>query len=428
MPVIELPYKPRPAFMPFHNRTTKNFVMVAYRGAGKTVAVVADDIRRCLKFPNQNVAFASPVYTQMKRSAWRYALAICRAIPQIKINNTDLYIEFPNGTFYYFLGADRADNVRSLHLNHLSMDEPATWRDPDAYPLVFLPMCRERGASQTFIGTPAGDNWFKDRWERAGSSESYSRLMIRASDAVKAGWLNQDVLDELKLDMTPGQYNQELECSFDAADNGGVFQRDMFNYYDPEDMPERESLWIFGASDYATGGGDQTVHGIFAHTLDDRVLTLDWWVDAKADSLTWAVMQHKMAEKYKVRDWLVEGENIIKTAGPFLHKMMQENNYHYQLHSFSAAGTKVAKSASARARMAQGKILFPSGGVAWVNKLEYELLAFNGEDGCKDDQVDVVSLMGRGLDRFRHGVKTLKEEEKVKVLGRNVSINDLFGN
>jgi hypothetical protein len=199
----------------------------------------------------------------------------------------------------------------------------------------------------------------------------------------------------------------------------------MFDYYDPEELPEREELWFFGASDYATGGGDATVHGVFAHNLNDDVFLLDWWIDRKADALTWATMQHRMAKKWKVRDWFIESENIIRTAGPFLHKMMLEDSYYYQMHSLPASGTKVLKSASIRARMGQKKIKFPSG-APYVNALEYELLAFNGEPTNKDDQVDVLSLVGRGLDRFRHGGKPAPKEEPLKMLGVNVTVDDIF--
>ena len=42
---IELPYEPRKAFMPFHNRTKRWACIVAHRRAGKTVAAVNDIIR-----------------------------------------------------------------------------------------------------------------------------------------------------------------------------------------------------------------------------------------------------------------------------------------------------------------------------------------------------------------------------------------------
>ncbi len=397
--------------------------MVAHRGAGKTIAVVNDDIRHCATKPNQLLVFLAPEASQVRRVAWPYVQKYTAAIPGVKLNQTTMTASFSSGSHYMMLGAENYDALRGLHLNHISMDEPADFRE-DVWPLVIRPALAQKKASATWIGTPKGDNWFKRQWDRAATDHEYGRLMLKSSEAVEKGWLDAAEVESARRDMTPGQFAQEMECSFEAADSGGIFTRDMFAYYDSADL-DPKTLWVFGASDYATGRHDYTVHGIFGHTKDGSIYVLDWWRENAADSARWAMVQHVMAEKWRIRDWLIEAENISRSVGPFLRKMMQEQNYYYQLHDLPASGSKIRKSASIRARMSQRMIKFPAGRLSWVDKLEYELLAFNGEPSGTDDQVDVLSLVGRGLDLLLNTINSTDSSKKKNSYTYADAIEDL---
>jgi hypothetical protein len=71
---IEIPYAPRKAFMPFHNRTQRWACLVAHRRAGKTVAAINDIIRAAItsKTRCRCYGFVAPFRSQAKSVVWDY--------------------------------------------------------------------------------------------------------------------------------------------------------------------------------------------------------------------------------------------------------------------------------------------------------------------------------------------------------------------
>jgi hypothetical protein len=69
-----IPYKPRAAFLPFHQRTKRWSCLVAHRRAGKTVAAINDLIRAAVtsKSPMPQFAYIAPFRSQAKSVAWDY--------------------------------------------------------------------------------------------------------------------------------------------------------------------------------------------------------------------------------------------------------------------------------------------------------------------------------------------------------------------
>ena len=63
-----VPYRQRPAFKAYHNRTQRWAVMVCHRRAGKTVAVINDLIQRTLlcKRERPRGAYIAPLHKQAK--------------------------------------------------------------------------------------------------------------------------------------------------------------------------------------------------------------------------------------------------------------------------------------------------------------------------------------------------------------------------
>ena len=87
----EYPYKARDAFIDFHKRDQRWAVLVCHRRAGKTVATIADTIRRAImeKKENARYAYIAPYYAQAKNIAWDYLLKF--AEPAIvKANQSEL--------------------------------------------------------------------------------------------------------------------------------------------------------------------------------------------------------------------------------------------------------------------------------------------------------------------------------------------------
>jgi phage terminase large subunit len=225
---IIIPYRPRRAFLPFHERTQRWASLNVHRRAGKTVATVNDLIKAAItnqrQWPQPRYAYIAPFYNQAKRIAWGYAKYYCDVIPGRDFNESELKVTFPNGATLRLFGADNPDALRGDYLDGAACDEFADWA-PSVFPLVIRPMLADFGGWATFIGTPKGHNEFCEQHRKAEADpDRWFTMTLRAS---QSGLVAQEELDDARAGMTPEQYEQEFECSFEAAILGAYFGREM---------------------------------------------------------------------------------------------------------------------------------------------------------------------------------------------------------
>lgn len=222
---VKIPYTPRAQFRDFHDRGQRWACIVAHRRAGKTVACINELIKAALTCQRQEPRFAyvAPYYTQAKDVAWTYLKRFAAPIPGTETNESELRVDFPNGGRVRLYGADNFDRLRGLYLDGVVLDEPADM-DPRAWPEVIRPALSDRQGWATFIGTPKGRNGFWEVWELAGQDDSWFRAMLRASET---GLVAQAELDDARKMLTPEQYEQEFECSFEAAILGAYYGKEV---------------------------------------------------------------------------------------------------------------------------------------------------------------------------------------------------------
>jgi phage terminase large subunit len=218
-------YAARRAFVPFHERGERWACLVAHRRAGKTVACVGDLILGALQTrkPNARFAYVAPLYVQAKDVAWAYVKQFAGAVPGVAFNEAELRADFPNGARVRLYGADNYDRLRGLYLDGVVLDEYADM-PPAAWGEVIRPALADRRGWAVFIGTPKGRNAFWEVWERARATEGWFSLLLKASET---GLLPAEELQAARAEMTPEQYEQEFECSFEAAILGAYYGREL---------------------------------------------------------------------------------------------------------------------------------------------------------------------------------------------------------
>jgi hypothetical protein len=228
MAQIVIPYTPRPQFEPYHDRKERFAKIVAHRRFGKTVGCINDMVKAALtssalgrEAAPPRFSYIAPTYTQAKDVVWGYLKYYSSPIPGLKISESELSVEYPNGARVRLYGADNYDRLRGLYNDGVILDEPAQI-DPRAWPEVILPTLADRKGWATFIGTPAGRDWFYkiDRSDAGEELPGWFRLTLKASDT---GIIEQDELEALRANMSEEQYAQELECSFEAAVIGAYY-------------------------------------------------------------------------------------------------------------------------------------------------------------------------------------------------------------
>lgn len=223
-------YQVRAPFDPFHRRKERWAVLVCHRRAGKTVACIAELVACALvtNKPNARYAYICPQFNQAKDVAWVYLKMLTSDIPGISYNESELRADLPpkgdkDGARIRLYGADNPDRMRGLYLDGVILDEYADMK-PSIWGEVLRPALADRKGWGVFIGTPKGHNDFYDLWMRTESSADWFRLMLKAS---QSGLVDSVELAAAKCEMTDDQYEQEFECSFEAAIQGSYYGKEL---------------------------------------------------------------------------------------------------------------------------------------------------------------------------------------------------------
>jgi phage terminase large subunit len=222
---IDLPYNPRRAFLPFHDRTKRWACLVAHRRAGKTVAAVNDIIRAAVMYtaPNGLFGYVAPYQNQARRIAWDYFKFY--AAPLISDANEQMMtLTLLNGAKVSLFGADNADAMRGLGFSGIYLDEYGDFK-PSVFGNVIRPALSDKQGWAVFAGTPKGKNQFWDIYETARRiPDEWFLLRLPASTS---GLLPVSELNAARAQLSEDQYLQEYECSFEAAILGAFYGKEM---------------------------------------------------------------------------------------------------------------------------------------------------------------------------------------------------------
>ena len=132
-------------------------------------------------------------------------------------------VRFRNGGRVRLYGAENYERLRGTYADGIVLDEYGDI-DPRAWPEVLRPSLSDRKGWAVFIGTPKGRNDFYTIHHNAISDPEWYSMTLRASES---GVLSEDELYDMRRMMTADQYDQELECSFDAAIRGSIYRNEL---------------------------------------------------------------------------------------------------------------------------------------------------------------------------------------------------------
>jgi phage terminase large subunit len=200
-------------------------VLVCHRRAGKTVATLNDLIRGAVNEckPEGRYAFIFPQRNQAKDTAWHYLRRYAEPLLAKPPNESELRVDLVNGSMVRLYGADNPDALRGPYLDGVVLDEFADMK-PEVWHEVVRPMLADRRGWATFIGTPKGKNEFFRLYESAKRDPAWFHMMLKASES---GIISPAELADLRREMGEDQYQQEFECSFEAAIKGAFYAEEM---------------------------------------------------------------------------------------------------------------------------------------------------------------------------------------------------------
>ena len=271
-------HAPRAQQRVLHDAAGRFKVLVAHRRFGKTVFCVNELIskaRRCT-LPEPRYAYLAPFHIQAKDVAWSYLKRYTAPIPGVKVNEAETWVELPGKRQIRIYGADNIDRLRGLYFDGVVLDEYAQMA-PRVWGEVIRPALADRQGWAIFIGTPMGRNAFCDLYEGAAhgfldeagvrhADPDWAGFLFKASET---GIVPAAELEAARRSMTPEQYAQEFECSFDAAIPGAYYakllqQAETLGRIKP--IPHEPSLavhtgWDLGIGDPTAIWFAQIVHG-----------------------------------------------------------------------------------------------------------------------------------------------------------------------
>lgn len=226
--VVELEYQPR---TPFHaaihaGMDTHRFgAIVTHRRFGKSVLAINHLQIAALQCRRERprFGFVAPTYTQAKSIAWDYLAHYARPIPGCKLTISELLVTYPHGGQVRLFGADNPDSLRGLYFDGLVLDEYGL-QPPSIFSEVLRPALSDRQGWALFAGTPAGKNQFYDVVQQAQRDQTWFFACHRASET---GIIPPEELAAARKDMTEDEYQQEYECSFEAAIKGAIYRREL---------------------------------------------------------------------------------------------------------------------------------------------------------------------------------------------------------
>mgnify|MGYP003346864130 FL=1 len=323
MPVFEIPYKPRELQKILHENISKHrfSVLVLHRRAGKTVMCINHMIRDAMysKTPNSRYAFISPTFKQGKATAWDYIKTFAGKIPGVKFNESELRADFPNGARITILGAENDQALRGIFLDGCILDETQSI-SPNLFPEIIRPALADRKGWCVFIGTPKGKNYFFELYEYAKKTEGWYASLHKASETKI---LDEDELKAAKSIMSEDLFEQEFECSFQAAITGSYYGtlledaekngRVLENLYDKE-LPV-ETWWDLGMN-------DSTVIW-FAQRHKGKIRLIDFYENAGEgldhyanilETKGYEYSRHIAPHDIKVRELGAYGKSRLETA------------------------------------------------------------------------------------------------------------------
>lgn len=270
---IQIPnnWQPRPYQRPFWDyleKGGKRAIEIAHRRWGKDDVLLHRTAVAALERP-ATYWHCLPEYEQARKAIWNAVnphtgkRRIDEAFPEeIRAGKDEqqMFIRFKNGSTWQVIGSDRYNSlvgagVAGVVFSEWALANPSSW----AY---IRPMMEENNGWAAFITTPRGRNHAKAMYDMAKNNPKW---FCESSTVYDTGALSLEQIEESKQeyialygdDLGEAQFQQEYECSFNAAIMGAFFAREMVNVRGENRIHEIErdfdlpihTAWDLGVSD-----------------------------------------------------------------------------------------------------------------------------------------------------------------------------------
>ena len=200
---VVIPYKPRYPQTLIHQALESHrfCVLVTHRQMGKTVCAVNHLLKSALLCQRSagRYFYIAPFLKQTKLIAWDYIKRFSAPLPGIKIAETELCVQLPNGAKIWLLGADNPDALRGTYADGVVLDEYAQIK-AGVFDEIVRPMLLSRDGWALFTGTPKGQNQFYELYNYAhkAAQEDSANWWCGVFPADETGVISASELEEIR--------------------------------------------------------------------------------------------------------------------------------------------------------------------------------------------------------------------------------------
>lgn len=215
----------RPWLAPYQTRILDSparfTVCVAATKTGKTASHIIWLLEKALfaKSPGQNFWWVAPIYAQAK-IAWSRMKNQITNRTLLKSNETDLTHTLPNGSKIWFKTADKPENLFGEDVYAAVFDEYTRAKEA-AYDALYSTLTATKGPCK-FIGNAKGKNHWGYRLfiKAKNGAPDHEFLQINAYDAVDAGILSLEIIEQAKRDLSEISFKELYLAEFtDSGQN-----------------------------------------------------------------------------------------------------------------------------------------------------------------------------------------------------------------
>ena len=247
----------------------------AGRRSGKTERFKRFLVKQASTIPGQYYA-AAPTYGQAKKIFWKDLKDFClsTSLPK-RPSESELIIYLPNGSEIHVIGLDKPERIEGIPWKGGGIDEfgsvkPTAWAE-NIFPALNTvnPLDPDYRAWSWLLGVPEGLNHYYDLCQvaDAGSDDNFKVFHWKSEDI-----LPPDVIAAAKKALSPRQYRQEFEASFETA-SGRVYEDySKANYTDEVIKPTEQLHWMHDQNYTPLSSGVGVIRGEALYLLDEIIL------------------------------------------------------------------------------------------------------------------------------------------------------------